>query len=99
MKIKQIFSFILAIICLASTVTFSSCSFADKGTAMEINGVEIKVHSNGHKFYDIADKEAVDFWFETYGFAWFYGVEKVIPVLNEFSTFKVGKTWILMIIK
>ncbi|WP_405276024.1 sodium-dependent transporter [Methanobrevibacter sp.] len=27
-------------------------------------------------------------------FGWFYGVEKVIPVLNEFSTFKVGKTWI-----
>lgn len=41
MKIKQILSFILAIICLASTVTFSSCSFAEKGTAMEINGVEI----------------------------------------------------------
>ena len=27
-------------------------------------------------------------------FGWFYGVEKVIPVLNEFSTLKVGKTWI-----
>ena len=27
-------------------------------------------------------------------FGWFYGVEKVIPVLNEFSTFKVGKTWV-----
>jgi NSS family neurotransmitter:Na+ symporter len=27
-------------------------------------------------------------------FGWFYGVEKVIPVLNEFSTVKVGKTWI-----
>ena len=26
-------------------------------------------------------------------FGWFYGVENVIPVLNEFSTFKVGKTW------
>ena len=30
-------------------------------------------------------------------FGWFYGVEKVIPVLNEFSTFKVGKTWTLTI--
>ncbi len=28
---------------------------------------------------------------------WFYGVEKVIPVLNEFSTFKVGKTWVFTI--
>jgi NSS family neurotransmitter:Na+ symporter len=27
-------------------------------------------------------------------FGWFYGVEKVIPVLNEFSTFKVGKSWV-----
>ena len=27
-------------------------------------------------------------------FGLFYGVEKVIPVLNEFSTLKVGKTWI-----
>ena len=27
-------------------------------------------------------------------FAWFYGVEKVIPVLNELSTFKVGKKWV-----
>ena len=26
-------------------------------------------------------------------FGWFYGVEKVMPVLNELSTFKVGKTW------
>ena len=27
-------------------------------------------------------------------FAWYYGVEKVIPVLNELSTFKVGKKWV-----
>jgi len=30
-------------------------------------------------------------------FGWFYGVEKVIPYLNEFSTFKVGRTWTLII--
>ena len=30
-------------------------------------------------------------------FGWFYGVEKVIPYLNEFSTFKVGKKWIFII--
>ena len=30
-------------------------------------------------------------------FGWFYGVEKVIPYLNEFSTFKVGRTWVLTI--
>ena len=27
-------------------------------------------------------------------FGWFYGVEKIMPVLNELSTFKVGKTWV-----
>lgn len=30
-------------------------------------------------------------------FGWFYGVEKVMPVLNEFSTFKVGKLWVFTI--
>ncbi len=30
-------------------------------------------------------------------FGWFYGVEKVVPYLNELSTFKVGKTWIFII--
>lgn len=41
MKIKRILSFISAVICLASTIAFSGCSFADKGVAMEINDVEI----------------------------------------------------------
>ena len=27
-------------------------------------------------------------------FGWFYGVDKVMPVLNELSTIKVGKTWV-----
>jgi NSS family neurotransmitter:Na+ symporter len=30
-------------------------------------------------------------------FSWSYGVEKVMPVLNEFSTFKVGKTWVFIL--
>ncbi len=30
-------------------------------------------------------------------FAWFYGVDKFIPALNETSTFKVGKTWTFII--
>ena len=40
-----------------------------------INGVEVKVHSNGHKFYNIADKTAIDNFFNTMGSAWFYGVD------------------------
>ena len=30
-------------------------------------------------------------------FAWFYGVERFLPVLNQYSTFKVGKLWIFII--
>jgi NSS family neurotransmitter:Na+ symporter len=30
-------------------------------------------------------------------FAWVYGVEHIIPALNESSTFKVGKTWTFII--
>ena len=30
-------------------------------------------------------------------FAWFYGVEHVLPALNENSRFKVGKTWAFII--
>lgn len=41
MKLRKILSIILAICCLVSTFIFSGCSLTDKGTAMEINGVEI----------------------------------------------------------
>ena len=41
MKFRQILSVILAICCLVSTLVFSGCSLTNKGTAMEINGVEI----------------------------------------------------------
>lgn len=30
-------------------------------------------------------------------FGWFYGIEKLLPRLNELSTLKVGKTWIFII--
>ena len=30
-------------------------------------------------------------------FGWFYGVENVMPALNELSTFKVGKKWTFII--
>ncbi len=39
------------------------------------NTVTMYVNSNGHQFYDIADIEAVNTWFTTYGTAWFYGVD------------------------
>ena len=44
-------------------------------TTETVNGVTVKVHSNGHKFYDIANKTAIDEFFNTMGTAWFYGVD------------------------
>lgn len=40
-----------------------------------INGVTVKIHSNGHKFYNISDKTAIDEFFNSIGSAWFYGVD------------------------
>lgn len=40
-----------------------------------VNSVTVKVHANGHKFYNIADKDAIDEFFNTMGSAWFYGVD------------------------
>ena len=40
-----------------------------------VNNVTVKVHSNGHKFYEIADKEGIDSFFNTMGTAWFYGID------------------------
>ncbi len=37
--------------------------------------ITMYINSNGHQFYDIKDKGAVDYWFNTYGIADFYGVD------------------------
>ena len=48
----------------------------NEATATEtVNGVTVKVHSNGHKFYNIADKTGIDEFFNTMGSAWFYGID------------------------
>jgi hypothetical protein len=51
----------------------------EAGTATQITfggeTILMYVHSNGHKFYDIADKETVDKWYKIYGVADFYGVD------------------------
>jgi len=55
-----------------------------------INGVTVNVNSNGHKFYDIADKDAVDSFFNTMGTAWFYGIdtenERIFLPRNNYLT-------------
>jgi len=40
-----------------------------------VNDVEVKVHSNGHKFYNISDKDSIDNFFNSMGYAWFYGID------------------------
>lgn len=49
--------------------------FNEATSTETVNGVTVKVHSNGHKFYDIADKNGIDGFFDSYGYAWFYGVD------------------------
>ena len=45
-------------------------------TVLGDNTVTLYTNANGHIFYDIADKEAIDAWYETYGTAWYYGVDE-----------------------
>ena len=42
-----------------------------------LNSFPAKVSTNGHKFYDIADKAIVDSLFEELGEAWYYGIDTV----------------------
>lgn len=71
-----------------------------------VNGVTVKVHSNGHKYYDVANKSAIDTYYTNNGSAWFYGVDttnkriflprdKYFAIKNSSSTVQVrgnGKT-------
>ncbi len=51
----------------------------DLGTPTETtlgeNTITLYTNANGHTFYDIADKEAIDAWYDTYGIAWYYGID------------------------
>ena len=61
-----------------------------------INGVTVKIHSNGHKFYNISDKTAIDEFFNSVGSAWFYGVdienERIFLPRNNFFDQATGDT-------
>ena len=60
------------------------------------------IHPNGHMYYDISIKATIDSWFNTFGTAWFYGVDTAnerifLPRNNWFeqmatSTSDVGKS-------
>lgn len=46
-------------------------------TQVTLGDSEITMYknANGHLFYDISDKTIIDDWFNTWGIAWFYGVD------------------------
>ena len=44
-------------------------------TILGDNTITLYVHPNGHQYYDISDKLVIDDFYETYGNAWFYGVD------------------------
>ena len=59
---------------------YNKCtSEKDLGTPTETtlgdSTVTLYVNANGHTFYDIADKEAIDTWYNTNGIAWYYGID------------------------
>lgn len=62
--------------------------YNEASTTETVNGITVKVHSNGHKFYDIANKTAIDEFYNTMGSAWFYGIdtelERVFLPRNNF---------------
>lgn len=55
-------------------------NYKNAGTATEVtlgeNTITMYINANGLQFYDIADKAAVDEWFNTYGVAYFYGIDE-----------------------
>lgn len=59
-------------------------------------GIKVYVHSNGHMFYNIADKEAIDGFFNVFGTAWFYGVdtanERIFLPRNNYFDQVTGNT-------
>ena len=61
-----------------STNIEPSASYHSRFTQMNLVAntcIDIKHNSNGHQYYDIADKGGVDIFFNTMGTAWFYGVD------------------------
>lgn len=69
-------------------------------TQLGDNTVTLYKNDNGHIFYDIADKDAIDAWYNIYGVAWYYGVdtanERIFLPRNDWftqngSTTEVGK--------
>lgn len=44
-------------------------------TTLGNNTITMYINGNGHQFYDIADKDVVDIFYNSMGVAWFYGID------------------------
>lgn len=63
--------------CTAFTGTYCCINQLYIDADESLNYFPAKVSTNGHKFYDIADKAIVDSLFEELGEAWYYGIDTV----------------------
>ena len=64
--------------------------YTNAASTETVNGVTLNVYTNGHKFYDIADKSAIDSSFGSLGYAWYYGIdtenERIFLPRNNYLT-------------
>lgn len=79
------------------SVDLKECYIESNGERIWSGATTAAKNANGHIFYDIKDKEVVDDWFDTYGIADFYGVDKeneriFLPRNNKFFQFTTDTT-------
>ena len=79
------------------SVDLKECYIESNGQRIWSGATTAAKNPNGHIFYDIKDKEAVDEWFDTYGIADFYGVDKeneriFLPRNSKFFQFTTDTT-------
>lgn len=79
------------------SVDLKECYIESNSQRIWSGATTVTKNPNGHIFYDIKDKEVVDDWFDTYGIADFYGVDKeneriFLPRNSKFFQFTTDTT-------
>lgn len=79
------------------SVDLKECYIESNGERIWSGATTAAKNPNGHIFYDVKDKEVVDEWFDTYGIADFYGVDKeneriFLPRNSKFFQFTTDTT-------
>lgn len=79
------------------SVDLKECYIESNGQRIWSGASVATKNPNGHIFYDVKDKEVVDEWFDTYGIADFYGVDKeneriFLPRNSKFFQFTTDTT-------